>query len=267
MKSSAPTARPAALDLLAASRPARPKAMLSPIVPLNRKPSCGTIPICERSDALRDVAQVVAVDEHAAARSGRRSARRAWRTSTCRRRSRRRARRSGRAARAGRRRCSASLRRRPRSSRRTSRRSKRDLAAQRRAARSRRAVDEVGLARRAARRSCRAPPCPTGRSCRAARAARSGRRSCSARRRSRRARRSSTSPSIDLVAAVEQDPDRRERADELDRREVGGVEVDRRHVRVAVALVELAEARRGGAAPGRTSARRGCPTATPAGRR
>ena len=40
--------------------------MLSPIVPLNRNASCGTMPICERSERARDVAQVVAVDEHAA---------------------------------------------------------------------------------------------------------------------------------------------------------------------------------------------------------
>ena len=46
-----------------------------------------------------------------------------------------------------------------------------------------------------------------------------------------------------LQAAVEQDPDRRERAEQLDRREVRRVEVDGRHVDVAVALVERAEAR------------------------
>ena len=50
-----------------------------------------------------DVAQVVAVDQHRARRSGRRSARRAWRTSTCRRRSRRPARPSARAGSRGRR--------------------------------------------------------------------------------------------------------------------------------------------------------------------
>ena len=33
------------------SRPGRPKAMFSPIVPLNRKPSCGTMPSWRRSDA------------------------------------------------------------------------------------------------------------------------------------------------------------------------------------------------------------------------
>ena len=36
--------------------------MFSPIVPLNRNASCGTIPICERSERAVDVAQVVAVD-------------------------------------------------------------------------------------------------------------------------------------------------------------------------------------------------------------
>ena len=46
-----------------------------------------------------------------------------------------------------------------------------------------------------------------------------------------------------LHAAVEQDPDGRDRAEQLDAREVRGVEVDRRHVHLAVALVELAEAR------------------------
>ena len=40
--------------------------MFSPIVPLNRNASCGTIPICERSDDARDVAQVVPVDQDAA---------------------------------------------------------------------------------------------------------------------------------------------------------------------------------------------------------
>ena len=46
----------------------------------------------------------------------------------------------------------------------------------------------------------------------------------------------------DLKAAVEQDPDGRQRAQQLDRGEVRGVEVDGRHVDLAVALVELAEA-------------------------
>ena len=44
-----------------------------------------------------------------------------------------------------------------------------------------------------------------------------------------------------LRAADEQDEDRRQRAEELDAREVRGVEVDRRHVRVAVALVQPLE--------------------------
>ena len=65
----------------------------------------------------------------------------------------------------------------------------RDLAAQpRQLVRRRRRGRAPG---RAARRSCRARPCRPGRSCRAARAAGSGRRSCSARRRRRPARRPS----------------------------------------------------------------------------
>ena len=40
-------------DLLAASRPGRPKAMLSATVPAKRKPSCGTIPSWRRSDSWR----------------------------------------------------------------------------------------------------------------------------------------------------------------------------------------------------------------------
>ena len=39
------------LELLVAWRPARPNARLSATVPLNRNASCGTMPICERSDA------------------------------------------------------------------------------------------------------------------------------------------------------------------------------------------------------------------------
>ena len=65
-----------------------------------------------------------------------------------------------------------------------------DLAAQPRAARSRPARRPGRAPRRAARRSCPARPSPTGRSCRAGRAAGSGRRSCSARPGRRRARRS-----------------------------------------------------------------------------
>ena len=66
MKKSAPTARAAAST---SSRVAsgRPKAMLSEIVPEKRKPSCGTMPELRAQRVLRDVAQVVAVDEHAAA--------------------------------------------------------------------------------------------------------------------------------------------------------------------------------------------------------
>ena len=46
-----------------------------------------------------------------------------------------------------------------------------------------------------------------------------------------------------LHAAVEQDPGGRERRQQLDRREVGRVEVDGLHVRLAVLVVELREAR------------------------
>ena len=46
-----------------------------------------------------------------------------------------------------------------------------------------------------------------------------------------------------LIAAVEQDPGGREPAQQLDGREVGRVEVDRLHVRLAVLVVELGEAR------------------------
>ena len=49
MNSSAPTAR-AAASISSRVASGRPKAMLSPIVPLNRNASCGTIPICERSE-------------------------------------------------------------------------------------------------------------------------------------------------------------------------------------------------------------------------
>ena len=45
-----------------------------------------------------------------------------------------------------------------------------------------------------------------------------------------------------LQAAVQEDRDRRQRAEQLDGREVRRVEVDGRHVHVAVALVELVEA-------------------------
>ena len=65
----------------------------------------------------RDVAQVVRRPRARGPRSGRRTARRAWRASTCRRRSRRRARRSGPAGRRGRRRAGPTRRRRPRRSR------------------------------------------------------------------------------------------------------------------------------------------------------
>ncbi len=51
MKSWAWTAR-AAASMSAVSASGRPNAMLSPIVPLNRNASCGTIPICERSDCI-----------------------------------------------------------------------------------------------------------------------------------------------------------------------------------------------------------------------
>ena len=63
MNSCAPTARAAAST---SSWPAsgRPKAMLSRIVPENRKPSWGTMPSCERSECSVTVAQVVPVDQH-----------------------------------------------------------------------------------------------------------------------------------------------------------------------------------------------------------
>ena len=66
MKSSAPTAR-AAAAISSSVASGRPNAMFSRTVPLNRKPSWGTIPICERSDWRGHRAQVVAVDEHAPA--------------------------------------------------------------------------------------------------------------------------------------------------------------------------------------------------------
>ena len=50
MNSSAPTAR-AAATISSSVASGRPKAMLSRTVPPNRKPSWGTIPICERSDS------------------------------------------------------------------------------------------------------------------------------------------------------------------------------------------------------------------------
>ena len=49
MNSSAPTAC-AAASISSRDASSRPNAMLSPIVPLNRNASCGTIPICERSE-------------------------------------------------------------------------------------------------------------------------------------------------------------------------------------------------------------------------
>ena len=49
MKSCAWTAR-AAASTSSGVASGRPKAMFSPIVPLNRNASCGTTPICERSD-------------------------------------------------------------------------------------------------------------------------------------------------------------------------------------------------------------------------
>ena len=59
--SSAPTAA-AAASISARDAVGRPNAMLSAIEPAKRKPSCGTMPSCARSDALRDLAQVVPVD-------------------------------------------------------------------------------------------------------------------------------------------------------------------------------------------------------------
>ena len=70
-----------------------------------------------------------------------------------------------------------------------------------------------------------------------------------------------------LDAAVEQDPGGRERRQQLDAREVRGVQVDGLHVRVVVVLVELVEALDDVAPPARTCGRRGCPTGSPAGTR
>ncbi len=84
----------------------------------------------------------------------------------------------------------------------------------------------------------------------------------------RRARRSMISPSIACMPPTSRIDDRRERADELDRREVRRVEVDGRHVRVAVALVERGERGRGGAAPCANARTTRTPlTASPAGSR
>ena len=54
-------------------RSGRAKARLSRIVPWNRNGSCGTTPSWRRSDSMRDVAQVVAVDAAPGPRSGRRT--------------------------------------------------------------------------------------------------------------------------------------------------------------------------------------------------
>ena len=89
-----PRARPP--RRLRASRRQRRRAAanetLSRIEPANRNASCGTVPTCWRSDCSVDVAHVVSVEEHAAARSRRRGGSRAWRSWTCPRRSRRRTR-------------------------------------------------------------------------------------------------------------------------------------------------------------------------------
>ena len=51
MNSSAPTALRPPRATSSPEASGRPKAMFSPIVPLNRNASCGTIPIWERSEA------------------------------------------------------------------------------------------------------------------------------------------------------------------------------------------------------------------------
>ena len=179
--------------------------------PLNRKPSCGTIPICERSDALGDVAQVVPVDEHAARRRvvearhelGERRLAGAGRADQ-------------RHGLPGRHRQvdvraapTVVLGRRVGERHVVEARSRRARAA----ARSRPARRRGRAPRRAARRSCRAPPCRTGRSCRAARAAGSGRRSSFSAAMKPTSTPIVTSPVDHLVAAVEQDRRPSPRAD------------------------------------------------------
>ena len=66
MNSSAPTAI-AAARIWSSVAPGRPNAMFSRTEPAKRKPSCGTIPSCRRSDWHGDVAQVVPVDRDATA--------------------------------------------------------------------------------------------------------------------------------------------------------------------------------------------------------
>ena len=122
---------------------------------------------------LLDPAQVVAVDQHRAPAAGRRSGRRAWRRSTCRRRWRRPGPGSGRAGRAGRR--PAAPRRRLEARRRLGgvfRVGEPDaLHARSRPSaspgRSRPGRRPCPARCRAGRRSCRARPSPAGRSCRA----------------------------------------------------------------------------------------------------
>ena len=183
-ESSAPTARAAARTSSAVAS-GRPKAMFSPIVPLNRKASWGTMPICERSEWRGDVAQVVAVDQHAPggrvveARDelGQRRLAGAGgadqRDGLPGRHAQRHVVQRVRAVAVG-----------------EGHAVEHDLAAQARQVDARPARRPGRAPRRAARRSCPAPPSPTGRSCRAGRAAGSGRRSCSARPGRRRARRS-----------------------------------------------------------------------------
>ena len=189
----------------------RPKAMFSRTLPEKRKPSWGTMPSWPRRARWRTVRRSWPSTETVPA-GGRRSGRRASRRSTCRRRSRRPAPASARAARAGRRPAApnhqaADLRSRKLALIITGAREllprplrlvvvgepdalHRDLAAD--LARVDRAggVDHVRERCRAGRRSCRAPPSPAGRSCRAGRAAGSVRRRSPGSRRRRRSRRS-----------------------------------------------------------------------------
>ena len=170
MKSHAPTAR-AAASISSAVASGRPNAMLSRDRPAEQERLLRDDPHLRAQRLARAPRAGRGRRRARGRRSGRRSARRAWRTSTCPRRWRRRARPSGRAGR----RSSTSLER-------VLRRlvvavavGERDVLEADLAADARRSIASgasvsVGLARRAARRSCRAPPCRTGRSCRPARA-------------------------------------------------------------------------------------------------
>ncbi len=189
--------------------------------------------------ARGDVAQVVPVDQHAPLRRVVEARGRASRRSTCPRPWSRRARRSGPAGT-----CRSTSSSAGSPSRRVGEGHvlEADLAARRAAGRPRPARRAGRAPRRAARRSCPAPPCPPGRSCRAGRAPGSGRRSVQ--------RGDEGDEHADGDVALDRPGGRRtagspavdEAGKHLDAREVRGVEVDRRHVRVAVLVVELGEA-------------------------